>query len=127
MNNLIAFFVFTLMGCSNQKETLTTIETVEEIEQTSEPEIVQAKLIRKKAYNKAGKEMPYPGDFYLVLNGEEVFVKLMSSKVTSEDLEPLLDKKSTFKIVQEDGLWDTDNPEVQSRIGKYVRILEIIE
>ena len=90
-------------------------------------EIVTAKLIRKKSFNKAGRELPGAGDFFLVINGKETFVKMMDSKVTTDDLEPLLDKKSKFRIVRGEGLWDTDDPNVQSRIGPYIAIIEVIE
>lgn len=89
-------------------------------------ENVKAKLVLKKAYNKVGKEMKGEGDFYLKIGREEIFVKLSSSMVTRDELSPLLDKKSKFKIIRSEGLWDTDNPEVQSRIGPYVSIVELL-
>lgn len=118
----ILLICLTVASCTNSQP------AVEEymIQDDTQSEIVTAKLIRKKAFNKAGREMPYPGDFFLVINGKELFVKLMDSKVSSEDLEPLLDQKSKFRIVRSEGLWDTDDPNVQSRIGPYVAIIEIL-
>lgn len=118
----ILVFPSFLVACTNAQPAVEEYMFADE--ETSE--IVTAKLIRKKAYNKAGREMPYSGDFFLILNGTETFVKLMESKVTSEQLEPLLDQKSKFSIIQREGLWDTDDPNVQSRIGPYVAILEIL-
>jgi hypothetical protein len=127
---MVFFIALIFLSCSSSEN---TIETIDNEPLTADPEknqtskVVEAKLIRKKAYNKVGKEMPYPGDFYLVSGGKEVFVKLMDSKVTSEKLETLLNKKSKFRIIEQNGLWDTDDPKVQSRIGDYVSIIEIIE
>lgn len=125
----MAFFVSgILMSCSSSEKSIETIESdplTTEIETNNTSQVVEAKLIRKKAYNKAGKEMPYAGDFYLAYGGKEVFVKLMDSEVTSEELEQILDQKAKFEIIERDGLWDTDDPNVQSRIGPYVEIISI--
>ena len=92
-----------------------------------ESEIVTGKLIRKKAYNKAGREMPGDGDFFLEIKGKEIFVKMMASEVTSDELKPLLNQKAKYRIIRSEGLWDTDDPRVQSRVGPYVAIIEIVE
>lgn len=129
MKHFVVFFVFIVLGsCSNTKGTADVLsgEIIDLKKDKAQITVIEAKLIRKKAYNKAGREMPYAGDFYLVYEGKEVFVKLMDSEVTSEDLEPLLDKKSKFEIIESDGLWDTDNPEVQSRVGPYLEIIKIL-
>jgi hypothetical protein len=118
--NLLLVFVI-LSGCSS---TTAINENKGQIDPNSE--IVEAKLIQLKMRNKAGKELPGAGDFYLILNEDEVFIKLMESKVTNNQLTPLINKKSTFRIIHRDGLWDTDDPMVQSRIGPYVVILEIV-
>jgi hypothetical protein len=128
---ILAFITIPIISCSNTEDTVITSEIpIEEpgdiLTEEIMEETVEAVLIRKKAYNKAGKEMPYAGDFYLILNNEEVFVRILSSEVTSVDLEPLLDKKSKFLIRRSEGLWDTSNPEVQSRIGPYVSIIRIL-
>ena len=87
------------------------------------PEEVQAKLIQKKSFNKAGKELPGAGDYYLVIGSDELFVKLSDSGVTQDELTPMLDQKITYTIIRKDGLWDTDDPNVQSRVGPYVSIM----
>lgn len=121
----MAFFILmTFSSCSIKKDEAHGHLGI--IDPSSEIKVVKAKLILKKAYNKIGKEMPYEGDFYLVYDGQERFVKMMESDVTKADLDPLLNKTCKFEIIEEDGLWDTDNPEVQSRVGPYVRILKII-
>ncbi|MBD3637508.1 MAG: hypothetical protein HUJ25_09160 [Crocinitomicaceae bacterium] len=114
---LIAFFT---INCSESKDLSENTTNTQK-----ESEVVEAKLIQKKSHNKAGKELPGAGDYYLILEGEEVFVKIMESKVTAEELDFFLNKTANFEIVRGEGLWDTDDPNVQSRIGPYVAILSI--
>ena len=94
--------------------------------QDQEPtEIVKGKIIQKKSFNKAGRELPGDGDFFLKYKGEELFVKITEGKVTTEELHQNLNTKRKFEVRFSQGLWDTDDPNVQSRIGKYVVIMEV--
>lgn len=90
-------------------------------------ETIKCTIVQKKAYNKVGKEMPGEGDLYIKYQGKEVFIKLMSSKVTLDELTPHIGEKITLVVQFEEGLWDTDDPNIQSRIGEYAIVLELKE
>lgn len=118
-----------MAGCHQSEE------VVEEVVSTSENgnngamarDMIVGKVVNKKAYNKAGKEMPGSGDYFLEYDGNSTFIKLSESKVTAEDLNKILGQQKTFEVVKADGLWDTDDPNVQSRIGEYFMIYKILD
>lgn len=88
--------------------------------------VVVAKVIEQKFVNKGGKEMGY-SELYLKVKQHTYFIKWSESKVTSSEIEPYVNKKVKLKIKIKEGLWDTDNPEVQSRIGEYAIILKLLD
>ena len=88
--------------------------------------IVKATVLQIQGTNKAGRPLPGSGDFYLLYKNEEHFIKFSESKIKPEQLNRYIGKKCEFRIIERNGLWDTDNPEVQSRIGDYVSVLEIL-
>jgi hypothetical protein len=100
----------------NRTETMENVTT----------KIVEAKVKYVPFVNKAGKEIEGVGDLFLVYDGQEWFIKFSAGNVMREDVEKLIDKTARFSIIEQEGLWDTDNPEVQSRIGKYVAVFEIL-
>ena len=120
----IALIIFvSLFSCSIKpvvEETKT--ETMEHIS----PKKVEAKVIYVPFVNKAGKEIDGAGDFFLVYEGQEWFIKFSAGNVMREDVEKLVDQTARFSLAEQEGLWDTDNPEVQSRVGKFVVLFEIL-
>ncbi|MBL7897658.1 MAG: hypothetical protein JNJ99_03905 [Crocinitomicaceae bacterium] len=90
------------------------------------PKKVEAKVIYVPFVNKAGKEIDGAGDFFLVYEGQEWFIKFSAGNVMREDVEKLVDQTARFSLAEQEGLWDTDNPEVQSRVGKFVVLFEIL-
>lgn len=109
----VAFFIGTSYG--------------QEMKDQADEKTVTGTIVQRKGLNKAGNELPGPGDYYLEFKGESYFVKLSESNITADELSVFVGKKLSYKIQILDGLWDTDNPEVQSRIGEYVRILAVLE
>ena len=86
---------------------------------------VIAKVVRQPMVNKAGRVLE-GSEYYLVYDGDEKFIKFSESEIDPADLDPYLDKSIEFRLIQREGLWDTDDPNVQSRIGEYVAVLEIV-
>lgn len=86
---------------------------------------VEAKVIYVPFVNKAGKLIEGAGDYFLVYDGLEWFIKFSAGNVLRTDIEKLLDKTAKFRLTEHDGLWDTNDPGVQSRIGKYVAVYSI--
>lgn len=95
---------------------------------TKDPEIKEftGKLIEVPFVNKAGRVIPNMGDLFLKIGEEEYFIKFMEGKVLRVDLEKYLNQSIKVKGYLSSGLWDTDNPEMQSRFGDYMVVLEIL-
>ena len=91
------------------------------------PMEMSGKLVYKPFINKGGREIPGVGDYFLDAGKESWFIRLDNSKVKEDELKPLLDQKVKLEVSQREGLWDTDDPNVQSRIGKYIVVLRILE
>lgn len=70
--------------------------------------------------NKAGRVINGVNDHYLVYEGQNWFIKFMESPVPPSEVEKYIDSTVTCGVTEMEGLWDTDNPEQQSRVGKYV-------
>ncbi len=85
-------------------------------------------LVAKPFVNKAGKVIG-PDELYLRLSMGDFFIKFSESQVTSEQLQPLVDEVISVKGELRDGTWDIgpdDPPEMQSRIGPYFIITELL-
>jgi len=104
---------------------LLLLSTIGFSQKKQKPQEVKATIKLEQSINKAGNVMPGEGDFYLEYNGDSFFVKLSAGKVTRDQLKTVLNTKTSFEVIFDNGLWDTDDPNVQSRIGDYVRIMNI--
>ena len=85
---------------------------------------VKGIIVQEKSINKIGKEMPGPGDYYLKIKSKRYFIKFDYGSTMINDVEALLGEKRKFTVTFCNGLWDTDDPSVQSRVGDYVKIIE---
>jgi hypothetical protein len=86
---------------------------------------VKGTITQVKSLNKAGNVLAGDGDFFIDFNAKSYFVKLSAGSVTGEELKAIMNVKTTFELVILEGLWDTDDPNVQSRVGEYVKIISI--
>jgi hypothetical protein len=114
---LLSFIAFILTGCGSVAEADHSPSTIEYPDDVIE---VEAKVTYQPFVNKAGKTIEGAGDYFLVYEGEEWFIKFSEGNVLREDVAKYLDQTAHFTLVEREGLWDTDDPKVQSRIGKYV-------
>ena len=85
----------------------------------------KGKLTIEDSYNKRGKKVGT--DYYLKIKGKSYFIKLIDSTIKEDELLPYLNKEMNFNGEILNGLWDTNDPNTQSRIGDYVVIYGIIE
>lgn len=111
----------------SEKEVIMLEEPIEESE-IKAPEIKEftGEIIEEPFVNKAGRVIPNVGDLFFKTEGKKHFIKLMEGKVLRVDLEKYLNQTIKVKAYLTDGLWDTDNPEMQSRIGVYMVVLEML-
>lgn len=80
----------------------------------------EAKIIAEIFVDKGGREHPEIVEYYLEFGGKQHWIKFADSKVSVEAVKALAGQTIYFDGKLENGLWDTDNPEVQSRIGEFL-------
>jgi len=87
----------------------------------------KGKIEGKAFTNKGGKTSDFI-EYYFVRSSdnESFFIKFKESNVNRDEIAKWKDKAITIKGEVRNGLWDTDNPEVQSRVGIYIMISEIV-
>ena len=96
--------------------------------------IISAIIVKKQGNNKAGKALKQQ-DFYIRMSVQDYFIKFCESNINKATLEKALESQADafqnsikLEISYEDGLWDAcDNHEIQSRVGPYVVIHQIME
>lgn len=87
---------------------------------------VTGRFIKVPFENKVGKVVEGIEDYFFEYNHQKKFVKWAESSIKPSDIEHLINKIIRVQLVEKNGLWDTDNPEQQSRVGDYVCILSIL-
>ncbi len=83
-------------------------------------------FIKEQFVNKAGREIPGVFDWFFETNGKKYFVKIRAEDVTTEKLEIYKNELLHVRGLIREGLWDTDDNNIQSRVGKYIVILQLI-
>jgi hypothetical protein len=116
--------------------------TIESIEVTEEPDgpaptndagervVWEGRFIKHNQVNKRRKKLE-TFDLYFVerTTKKEYFVRLLDSPLPRVTISKYLDSPTDLKIVARlnKGLWDTNNPEQQSRVGEYILVQSIEE
>ena len=83
----------------------------------------KGKIIQRSMTNKVGTKLDKK-DYFLKTKDKKYFIKL-SERFTQKDIKPYVGKKVSVRGVLIDGLWDTDDPTLQSRVGNYLDIHSI--
>ena len=126
---LLISIVFTSCKSSHvEKEVIKTIETVENIEIINSEYIWKTGIITMSPFvNKVGEVMPEYAEHYFLCSDGEYFIKLMDCKKVNADVKDFANKYVKMRVSFQDGLWDTNDPNVQSRVGSYVVYDSIVE
>ena len=66
-------------------------------------------------------------NYFFQIEEESYFIKFSESNVSIEEISKYYEKEIEIKEEIVDGLRDTDEPNVQSRVSKYIIIYKIIE
>jgi hypothetical protein len=119
----LSFIFIALLSCGTSK-------SLEEMETETESlpaltKTVLAKVIYEPFINKAGKLIEGAGDYFLVYEDQNWFIKFSAGTVLRSDVEKFEGKTATCTVMEMEGLWDTNDPNVQSRVGKYVALYGI--
>ncbi len=79
------------------------------------------KIVIESFVDKGGRQHPEMQEYYFIHFDKKYFIKLSESQFIGS----LSDYKDTYVRIHatiKSGLWDTDDPNVQSRIGNYITI-----
>jgi hypothetical protein len=93
---------------------------------------MSGQLVKKEFTNKIG-EGNGVYEYYFRASIQDYFIKFCESNVTKTEIDALnLSEFDTFKVEAEiiEGEWDicpNDPAEMQSRIGKYIRISKVVK
>lgn len=89
--------------------------------------IIKGILTGKNYYrNKVGKQISSTTEYFLEVDGKSFFIKLLDSKINAAALAPLIGQTIQIEGAIKHGLWDTNNPNHQSRVGDYICIQVIL-
>ena len=132
---LTIVFAFVLLACSGPK----SVNYKKDLGKGGTPkneklDTISAPVVKKAFINKGGKASG-GSDYYVQRSIQDYFIKFCESKVSRTALEQELAKQSgmikTIKMIVSirEGEWDRcpGQGEVQSRIGNYMVIHEILE
>lgn len=99
--------------------------------------IFEGKIIKSLQVNKAGRKLKIYDYFFVEKKSKkQYFIKSAANTISIDKIEKHIiysdtlnnaTKKLKIKGKKQTGLWDTDNPEQQSRVGDYIHIYEIIK
>jgi len=114
---LVLGFTLTISGCKmSEKKTTTTIIDGPQYS-------YQQGIIKKDIFvDKGGREHPEIVEYYFKSYYGEEFINLSKCKNLNGNIEDFANKLVRLRIILIDGLWDTDDPNVQSRVGIYAVI-----
>ena len=87
---------------------------------------MSGKVIKQDFLNKAGRKIDGVYDLFYKSGEKKYFIKTNECKVSQREILDVVNKPIKIKYKIKEGLWDADDPNVQSRIGEYIVILEII-
>lgn len=94
-------------------------------EYTNTPVTIKGKIFKQPFENKAGKIIEGVYDYFLNIQGINYFIKMGKSSIKISELETLLNKDVTCSVIFNQGLWDADDNNQQSRVGKYVILTKL--
>ncbi len=95
----------------------------------NDEKIYKGKFEKKQSFKKNGQPIEGGADYFFSTKGESYFVKFTDPQngISPDEVESLNGEKVKVKGFLTEGLWDTDDPNVQSRIGTYFVITDIID
>ncbi len=131
MNKQSLIIIFTLLlvasiftSCKTSKienGIRTNDETVEFTEFENSEYIWKTGIITMNPFvNKIGELMPEYAEQYFLCSNGEYFIKLLDCKNANADVKDFQNKYVKIRISIREGLWNTNDPNIQSRVGTYV-------
>ncbi|MBN1632856.1 MAG: hypothetical protein JW917_01665 [Ignavibacteria bacterium] len=88
--------------------------------------IFTGKLIKEQFVNKGGRTVEEVFDYFFEIEETPYFIRFKNGEVSLKEIEECTDNNVRLKVFLRWGLWDSDDETHQSRIGRYVNVLEIV-
>jgi len=118
---LFSIFILFIASCEAQNE-----DNLNNLEDSVK--IYTGVIVKENFVDKGGRVYDDAVDYYFKTDEGEVFIKIAAGNVSRDEIRKNLDKKVKVKGKHiYFGLWDTDDPNVQSRVGDYFIFYEIIK
>ena len=108
--------------CNSSQKSIKESESVDIKLKTYEGKIVKVQFI-----DKGGRVHEDIFSYYFETENEKLFIKIQEGKVHRDKIAKYYNKFIRIKGYKSTGLWDTDDPNVQSRVGDYIVIYKVIE
>lgn len=111
-----ALVLIAVAGCSVTKDIAVQMPPASTVS------IYDGKIVGQPFVNKVGQENPKIIDLYFETGGKRYFIKFLDSKVPRNEALHYVNKGLKVQGRVNYGLWDTNNPNDQSRVGEYIVI-----
>lgn len=118
---LFALVIFPLSCTAEQEREISATNPIH----FDQGNLISGRIVKRNFINKAGREYPNIREYYVLTGGQTYFIKLSEGNVTARDLERYPGKSIRMRVRFRNGLWDTDDPGLQSRTGPYIVILSV--
>jgi len=115
----LALVLITLTACT------VTRNIAVEMPPASAVSIYDGKIVGEPFVNKVGQENPKIIDLYFETSGKKYFIKFLDSNVSRNEMAQYINKPLKVQGKVNYGLWDTNDPNHQSRVGEYIVIEKI--
>ncbi len=94
---------------------------------TDNSKLYTGKIIKVNFVDKAGREHKDSFNYFFESEGKQYFIKITEGNVNRDELAEHYNKVIKVRaVIILFGLWDTDDPNVQSRVGDYLIFKEIL-
>lgn len=87
---------------------------------------ITGKVVEVPFVNKAGRKIVGLESLFLKTSEKRYFIKFRAGTIPRKDLEPLVGETIKVEGTTDFGAWDSDDPNVQSRIGAYIVISKLL-
>lgn len=112
----IFFLSFCLINCNSSQTN----------ENTDVPSMnYSGKIVTKNFINKIGKEDSEHPELYFSMDSSNYFIKFSEGNVLRDEVEKYINQAASIQGEIKNGLWDTNDPNMQSRVGDYIVIYSI--
>lgn len=116
---LFSIFIFLFSNCESD-------DNKNYVTMNDSTEVLKGKIIKVNFVDKGGFVHDDIFSYFFKNETGQIFIKIQEGNVSGETIESHFNKEIKVRAIKKNGLWDTDDPNVQSRVGEYIVFLEIL-